>query len=255
MLRLLSDENFNGDIVRGLLLRQPTLNLQRGQDLGLEGADDPAILEWAATRNLTLVGAAFPRTGTMSVKHALERLGVGRCYHFHDIQQSPNHIPIWEAIGNGRMPDWQSLLEGYAVTLDAPMCLYWRELTECFPNARVLLLLRDPETWYDSVYTTVYAVTKGPGTDTNPALKMARRILFHQYFNGEFGNRDYAINIYCQYCDEVRQTIPEDRLLEYSITEGWNPLCDFLGCDAPNIPFPNRNTRDDFLTRTTIKLP
>ncbi len=103
------------------------------------------------TDGLRLIGAAFPRTGTMSVKRALESLGFGQCYHMHEVFGHPDHVPLWEAIGEGESPDWPKILAGYTATLDAPACLFWRELAVAFPDAKVLLLRRDPEMWYESM--------------------------------------------------------------------------------------------------------
>jgi Sulfotransferase domain len=202
--------------------------------------------------SLTLIGAAYPRTGTMSVKRALDILGVGRSYHMHEVWQNPHHIPIWEAAGNGTMPDWHSLLAGYAATLDTPACLFWRELLLAFPDAKVLLLRRDPESWYDSMFATVYQVMTGPEGDADPALRMARRLFLEQHMHGRFEDRDFAVATYTKCCNDVIKEIPEERLLVYEAAEGWEPLCRFLGYDVPSEPFPRKNTRDAFLKRNRM---
>ena len=198
---------------------------------------------------IVLMGAAFPRTGTMSVKNALEHLGVGRCYHMHEVFLNPPHVEIWNAACEGRMPDWKSFLSGYAATLDTPACHFWRELAECFPRAKVLLLTRDPESWYDSMNATTYPVVMGPEGETDPALAMARRIFFETHLNGRFEDREYAISVYRQYCDDVRKSVTAERLLEYEVSQGWEPLCEFLGCRVPEEPFPKNNTREMFQAR------
>ncbi len=198
---------------------------------------------------MVLVGAAFPRTGTMSVKSALEHLGIGRCYHMHEVFLNPEHIEIWNATCDGKMPDWKSLFSGYAATLDAPACLYWRELAQCFPSAKVLLLRRDPESWYESMLSTTHQVVMGPKGETEPALAMVKRVFFERYFKGRFEDKDYAIARYRQYCDEVRGSISKERLLDYEVSQGWGPLCEFLGYSVPDEPFPRRNTRDMFKAR------
>jgi hypothetical protein len=200
---------------------------------------------------MALIGAALPRTGTMSVKRALERLGAGRCYHMHDAALNAGHVEVWLAACEGKMPDWQSLLVGYSATLDVPACLYWKRLAGFFPDARVLLLRRDPELWYQSVLDTVYRVAMEQEGKSDPALAMVRRVFFDGYFDGRFEDRDHAIAVYCRYCEEVRQGVARERLLEYEVTQGWEPLCGFLGCDVPDEAFPHRNTRTEFQARNS----
>ena len=201
---------------------------------------------------MVLIGAAFPRTGTMSVKTALERLGVGRCYHMHEVSLNPEHVEVWNAVHDGRMPDWRTFLSGYAATLDVPACLYWKELAETFPNAKVLFLRRDPEGWYESMLATTYQVVTGSKGQTEPPLAMVKRVLFEGYFEGRFEDRDHAIATYLRYCDEVRQCVSADRLLEYEVSQGWRPLCDLLKCPVPEEPFPRTNTRDSFRSRNRM---
>lgn len=201
------------------------------------------------TDGLTLIGAAFPRTGTMSVKKALESLGVGPCYHMHEVFLNPPHVPVWDAAGDGRTPDWRELLAGYTATLDAPACLYWKELASAFPGAKVLLLRRDPETWYESMYSTAYQVIMGPRGKADPAMRMVRRLFLDGFLAGRFEDRNFAIGAYRRYCESVIEETPEERLLVYEVSEGWEPLCAFLGYDIPQEPFPTKNTRDEFHTR------
>jgi hypothetical protein len=204
------------------------------------------------TDGLALIGAAFPRTGTMSVKNALETLGIGRCYHMHEVFQNPQHISIWNDTCNGQMPNWRKLFAGYTVTLDAPACLYWRELTIEFPDAKVILLQRDPGTWYESMYSTIYQVIMNTRGEVDPALRMIRHLFFDKYMGKRFEDRDFAVARYRQYCEDVIAGIPQDQLLVYEVSEGWHPLCSFLGYEVPATPFPNKNTRGEFRTRSKL---
>ena len=188
----------------------------------------------------------------MSVKMALERLGIGRCYHMHEVCLNTEHVEVWNAVHDGRMPDWRTFLSGYTVTLDMPVCLYWRELAECFPDAKVLLLGRDPDSWYESMLATTYQTATGPKGQTDPALAMVKRVYFEGYFEARFEDRDHAIATYRRYCDEVRQDVSAERLLEYEVSQGWEPLCDFLECAVPDEPFPRTNTRDSFRSRNRM---
>lgn len=201
------------------------------------------------TDGIKLIGAAFPRTGTMSVKHALETLGFGQCYHMHELFLNPGHVPIWDAACDGNLPDWAKLLSGYTATLDTPACHYWKELSVAFPDAKVLLLRRDPEAWYESMYSTTYPVIMGSRGDVDPALQMIRRLFLGKYMGGRFEDRAFAVAMYRQYCENVIDEVPEDRLLIYEVSEGWEPLCRFLGLEIPSEPFPKKNTREEFHAR------
>lgn len=204
------------------------------------------------TAGLKLIGAAFPRTGTMSVKRALESLGFGLCYHMNEVFLNPDHVPIWNATFDGKMPDWQNLFAKYSGTLDMPACHYWKELAVAFPKAKILLLQRDPEMWYESMLCTAYQVIMGPGGETDPALKMARRLFLNKFMSGRFEDRDFAITTYRSYCKNVIEEMPKKRLLVYEVTQGWEPLCNFLEFDVPNVPFPKMNTRENFRARNRL---
>ena len=204
------------------------------------------------TDGLKLIGAAFPRTGTMSVKCALEALGFGRCYHMHEVFLTPGHVPVWDAVCDGNLPDWSQLLAGYTATLDTPACHYWKELSVAFPEAKILLLRRDPETWYESMHSTTYQVVMGPRGDVDPALQMIRRLFLGKHMSDRFEDRDFAVDTYRQYCENVVEEVSSGRLLVYEVSEGWEPLCSFLGLEAPDEPFPVKNTRDEFRVRSNL---
>jgi hypothetical protein len=199
---------------------------------------------------LRIIGAAFPRTGTMSVKKALKILGIEPCYHMNEVFLHPQHIPLWQAAATGIFPDWKMLLAGYACTLDAPACQFWRELAACFPVAKILLLRRDPERWYASMRATICPVVYSPAGASDPALSLIRQIFFETYFEGRFDEKVYAIDRYRRYCDEVMNTFEAGRVLDYTVSQGWEPLCEFLGYAVPQVEFPHLNTTEQFVTRT-----
>ncbi|WP_372366686.1 sulfotransferase family protein [Candidatus Uabimicrobium sp. HlEnr_7] len=201
---------------------------------------------------LKIIGAALPRTGTMSVKKAFEILGVGQSYHMHEVFLHTDHAAIWNNIHNSTV-DWPSLLSGYSVTLDTPACLYWRELYSVFPQAKILLLQRDPEKWYDSVYTTIYQVIQKKDIETNLPLQMVKNLFFLQFMEGCFEDKAFAIDKYHHYCQEVKDIIPKEKLLIYEVSQGWQPLCQFLGCNIPNEIFPQKNIRKEFQRQNNIK--
>ena len=134
---------------------------------------------------MRIVGAAFPRTGTVSVKYALERLGVAPSYHMHEVFLNPGHEAVWDAAWHGSLPDWPAFLAGYEATLDGPACLHWEQLSLAFPEASILLLRRGPDEWYSSVGATVYPIVTARA-DADSAMGMVKRVLFDGFFSGRF---------------------------------------------------------------------
>jgi len=201
---------------------------------------------------LSLIGAGFGRTGTMSLKHAIEALGVGRCYHMMEVAQNPRHAREWDRVADGSRDRWDDLFDGYAATVDWPACRYWRELSEHYPEARVLLTVRDPEAWYESVSQTLLPIMQTgqmPGaSEPNVVLAMARKTVLQRTFDDRFEDRDHALAVFERHNQAVRGAFDSDRLLVYEAGDGWEPLCEFLGLDVPDDPFPHLNTRDALRT-------
>ena len=194
---------------------------------------------------LTLVGAGFGRTGTLSLKSALEKLGVGRCYHMLEVQRNPAHVALWSRAADGAEMDWDALFEGYSATVDWPACSFWRELAERWPEAKVLLSLRDPEDWYDSVRQTIYrAMTGEMKAMPSDHVAMTRKLVLEQTFDGRFEDRAHAIGVFRRHNEEVRESVDPARLLVYEASQGWEPLCAFLGLPVPGEPYPRVNTRE-----------
>ena len=106
--------------------------------------------------SLKVIGAGFGRTGTTSLKAALERLGFDRCYHMFEFMEHPEHAKYWDAASKGKPVDWNALFEGYQSTLDWPGCSYYRDLMQRYPEAKVLLTVRDSEKWYQSAQKTIF---------------------------------------------------------------------------------------------------
>ncbi len=188
----------------------------------------------------------------MSIRQAIGQLGLGKTYHMQEIFLNPDHVGVWERLLDGTQPDWQSFLGDYVATLDGPACFYWREIWHTFPDAGVLLLLRDPREWYESMMQTIYPTLTSPALNAQPAIRMIHRLLLDQFMNGRFEDEAYAINRYRAYCEEVMRDVPEEKLLVYRVTDGWQPLCQFLGCDVPDLPFPARNTTAEFRARAKL---
>lgn len=196
---------------------------------------------------LKVIGAGFGRTGTLSLKHALEALGVDRCYHMTELFERPVANEQWAAIVDGKPVDWHTVFEGYQATVDWPACAYYRELMQVYPDAKVLLSVRDPEKWYESVANTIYRVSH---VNTDPTRSMHRNmvdtLIWQRTFDGRFEDKDYAIAVFLRHIEEVKQHVPAEKLLVYNVKEGWEPLCAFLGVEAPAKPFPHDNDRANF---------
>ncbi len=198
---------------------------------------------------MQLIGAAFPRTGTMSIKHAIEMLGVGPCYHMHELFLHPEHIPLWMQARQTSTFDWTRVMAGYQASLDTPACLYWRELADYFPQAKVLLTVRDPSSWYDSIAATIHPIVYRPESAANHALAMVKELFFESYLQGQFLDKKATMQRYTDYCNEVRQYIDPARLVEYSVAQGWPALCEIFQQPVPNQDFPRSNSRADFRER------
>jgi hypothetical protein len=204
-----------------------------------------------------VIGAGFGRTGTTSLKAALETLGFGRSYRLTEVFEHPEHVAVWEAAHRGEPVDWNEFLAGHEITIDWPACSFYAELMEAFPEAPVILTLRDPDRWYESVRSTIYGIHKisaGPAPMRLPfgfaglfapgvtgIARLADEILWDGTFEGRFEDRHHAIETFHRHNEEVRRRVPSERLLVFDVKEGWGPLCDFLGVEAPTEPFPHLN--------------
>jgi hypothetical protein len=210
-----------------------------------------------------LIGAGYGRTGTMSLKFALERLGYGPVFHMIDLIRDPAPLAHWERAYSGEPVDWPAAFEGWQSTVDWPGCTYWEQLVEEWPDAPVLLNTRDKEGWYESCLKSIHAAaeagTKGElagGTQPPPSfevMKVINGIVWDGTFDGRFGDKAFAFEVFDRHYEAVRSAIPANRLLEWDIKEGWEPLCDFLGVEAPDEPFPHLNDTAAF--REMVGLP
>ncbi len=195
---------------------------------------------------LKVVGAGFGRTGTLSLKNALETLGFGPCYHMFEVVERPDHIAMWHRLAFGGSIDWDLLLRDFQSGVDWPVARYWRELSEYYPDSKVILSLRDPQAWYRSVNDTIYKAMsiKLPANASDSRrlqLEMARKIVVEDTFNGRFEDQAYAIEVYNRHNAQVRRAIAPGRLLVFDAKDGWEPLCRFLGVAVPAQPFPHLN--------------
>ena len=194
---------------------------------------------------LKVIGAGFGRTGTTSLKLALERLGFGPCHHMTEVLQH-RAAAVWADAAEGTPQDWEAVFDGYQSAVDWPSCDYWQELAAHWPDARIILTLRDPAAWYESTQATIFGLV--PQMLTGDGAPMERMLLAIQrrHFGGSFTDRAHLIAGYERHNALVRTLAPPGRLLEYDVAEGWGPLCRFLGVAVPEEPFPVANTRADF---------
>lgn len=195
---------------------------------------------------LDVIGAGFGRTGTLSLKLALERLGFSPCHHMRELIDKPEQVALWARVARAEAADWDEVYRGYRATVDWPGACYWRELTGHFPQAKVVLTVRDPQRWYESAKNSIYRGTTTPTQDPTVAAvtDVARRLVWDGEFGGRFADVDRALEVFAEHNDAVRREIPADRLLEFEVREGWRPLCGFLGVPVPDEPFPNVNDRN-----------
>jgi Sulfotransferase domain len=202
---------------------------------------------------LAVLGAGFGRTGTLSLKIALEMLGLGPCYHMTDVFKHPEHPALWTAAAEGK-PDWEKLLAGYQSTVDWPSTYFWRELADAYPNAKVILTLRSTESWIKSATSTIFrAIAAETAADDPPNVtaqrNMAKGLIFDRTFGGIIDDHAHLAKVYESHNEEVKRTISADRLLVYEPREGWEPLCKFLGIPVPPTPYPKVNTTEEFQSR------
>jgi hypothetical protein len=188
---------------------------------------------------LKVIGAGLPRTGTLSLKFALQRLGFGRCYHMTEFILHPEHSPLWAGAVDGRA-DWDRLFHGYQATADFPGCLFWRELADHFPHAKVVLGVRSPESWFESLSQTVGMASHRAALSESPL----GTVLVQMRARGGFTQaRESMIQVYERHVAAVKAGLPPERLLVYEARHGWEPLCAFLGVPIPDSPFPHVNSR------------
>jgi hypothetical protein len=199
---------------------------------------------------LEIIGPGFGRTGTNSLKLALEHLGFGPCHHMFEVRDRPELLPDWQAAARGERVNWGKVFHGYRSQVDWPGARYWRELRQRFPEAKVILSVRDPDEWFDSVQETILpfvaARGKHPTPHMNAIAEMAYQTIVVQVFNDRLSDRNYAIDIFRKHIAEVQAEIGSDRLLTFDLREGWAPLCNFLSADVPGIPFPRSNSSKEF---------
>jgi len=198
---------------------------------------------------LSVIGAGFGRTGTESMKTALEILGLGPCHHMKELNANPAQRALWRQIAKGNTLDWEQAFAGYRSCTDWPSAFYWRELSAAYPDAKILLTLRDAESWYASVQNTILkSLTGNADPDSVGVTLIAERV-----FGGRPEDRAHAMGIFEKNTAEVRAAFDPDRLHVHSLGDGWEKLCQFLNKPVPDTPYPHSNATAEFNAKASTK--
>ena len=208
---------------------------------------------------MKVFGAGFGRTGTMSLKFALEKLSIGPCYHMREVVSRPSHIKLWYDISRGEHPNWNRLFSGFNSAVDFPVCLFYKQLINIFPEAKFILTLRDFDTWYISTANTIYKVPsilpdwfERVVYPIRMFIVMQVNLIWVGLFKNNFSDRDSTKLVYYEHIESVKKIIPADKLLIYNVKEGWEPLCEFLDVDVPDMPFPKVNDTAEMLRNFAV---
>lgn len=203
--------------------------------------------------SLKIIGAGFGRTGTLSLKTALEQLGFAKCHHMTEVVMNPSQAAGFLLAMQGKPVDWDQLLDGYASTTDWPACTFYKELMAHYPDAKVILSVRDPDRWYASAFDTIYAIESIVPSwigylfpKFGDMRKMVMGLIWEGTFEDRFADKAFALAKFNAHNQEVIESVPADRLLVFEVTQGWEPLCRFLDVPVPNRPFPHLNDKKRF---------
>jgi hypothetical protein len=198
---------------------------------------------------LKVIGAGFGRTGTLSLKTALEKLGFGKCYHMVEILKKFRDMKHWAEIMQGGKAEWESLFKDYQAALDWPVAAYYKDLMTIYPQAKVILTVRDPNSWHRSIMTTLYQAQRKSVVRFARILPPLHRFLsamenkiWQDVFQNKLEDKDHAINVFNSHIEEVKRVVPAERLLIFEARQGWEPLCSFLNVPLPvDQPYPHRH--------------
>ncbi|HMQ70510.1 MAG TPA: sulfotransferase [Ignavibacteria bacterium] len=216
---------------------------------------------------LKIIGSGLGRTGTFSLKLALEILGFGNCYHMTELFQYPSGLKYFKDAEKGKPVEWEELFKDYKSSVDYPGARFYKNLYSYYPEAKVIHTVRDPEEWYKSASATIFPA----GNPFSPKIiKLAvhlpfslqpwKRIPVMLYgrrqafleFGKDLKNKEKVISKFNEHTDEVMRTIPRDKLLVFDVRSGWTPLCEFLNLPVPGVPFPVTNSREEFFEKVRI---
>lgn len=199
---------------------------------------------------LQIVGAGFGRTGTDSMRRALVQLGFAPCHHMHEVHEKPDHVEQWLNIATGKSRDWAKALDGFQASVDWPSIAFWRDISEVYPNAKLLLTWRPVEAWFKSFSKTIlpllHHAERQPESERALVDKMLLAVIRDVSFRGEIHDEASMRARYEEHNAEVEAAVPEGQRLTFAAGDGWEPLCAWLGVPVPETPFPHSNTTADF---------
>ena len=197
---------------------------------------------------MNVIGAGLGRTGTNSLKIALNQLGLGPCHHMESVlEDKVRQIPLWEEALAGA-PRWNKIFDGFNSAVDWPTAAFFQELKHVYPEAKFILTTRHPDIWAESYSSTISKLTEAreeAPPEMEGWLYLAHDVIERSGFPPVLAHEEMVAR-YNAHIVEVKASIPADRLLVFNVEEGWEPLCAFLGKDVPDEPFPNTNDRTAF---------
>ena len=200
--------------------------------------------------SLQVIGSGFGRTGTMTMKQVLEKLGFGPCHHMIEIIENPQQLPLWKGVAAGGEIDWKAVFAGYRSQVDWPGAHVWEQTAAAFPDAKVIHTERPEEAWWNSFNGTIGKFFRVlDELDVPPHMMDQFTFMRDWLMKGtftDFTDRDAVIAGYREHNRKVRETIPPERLLVFSVADGWEPLCEFLGVPVPGEPFPHTHPKKEF---------
>lgn len=205
---------------------------------------------------MRIIGAGVGRTGTYSLKLAINELGFGPCHHMEEVLHNMNvQIPLWKDVLRGQA-DWSAIYANYHSAVDWPTAGYFRELYDEFPEARFILTHRDPDSWASSFGSTIYTLLST--RDDAPAemhdwLEMCAAVIEKAGFPPGLAHKQLK-EAFIAHNEAVKAAIPARQLLVFEVKDGWQPLCDFLALPVPDMSFPRTNDRQEFWDRVSGRI-
>ncbi len=212
--------------------------------------------------SIKIIGAGLPRTGTNTLREALEILGFSKTYHMKHLLVHPEDLHYWTTLKATGTTDWDALYDGYQATVDFPCYPWYKEHMKQYPDAKVILSTRPFEKWYTSFYSTIWKAQNPPEAEkaamgervaADPRLQtvmkvmgFAKQVMSEEHFQGKFLDKEFMEKVFDDHHEEAKRYVPADKLLVYDVTEGWEPLCKFLDVKVPNEPLPHTNKKEDF---------
>jgi hypothetical protein len=216
---------------------------------------------------LKIIGTGLGRTGTHTLKTALNHLGFGDCYHMVELFQKPEGLHYFEKAERGEAVDWNRLFHNYNSAVDYPVARYFRQISDYYPEAKIIHTYRDPQVWFESAGKTIFIAGRlsmkrflkfaahytvsSEVRKRLPVLLYNRRLMKLEFGN-DISDKKKVIKKFEQHTENVIKKISSERLLLYNVSEGWEPLCKFLGVPVPAEKYPHTNTREEFYQKVEV---